>query len=137
MLSRKGAIAKTDAEEEIVPILQTTGERRRHFRSQAWENKGRIAPNHKVSLLDLTRGGALIEHSHLVRPETRLFLTLFVNGGEVSLKCRVVRSLVRRYEVWPSGEKAHFYRTGLEFLAVSENSQRLLDIFIDTLSAER
>ena len=109
-------------------------DKRRHPRWQVRNRPiGRIAPNHKASLLDISLGGALIEHPNLVRPETVLFLTLSILKREISLRCRVVRSLVYRYAHWPSGEQDMLYRTGLEFLALSETSQKLIEQYIGSL----
>jgi len=60
-------------------IEQANEDRRRHFRWRASGPDGWIAPSHKISLRDISRGGALIEHSHLVRPGTHLFMTLLVS----------------------------------------------------------
>ncbi|NIO09052.1 MAG: hypothetical protein GTO40_13960 [Deltaproteobacteria bacterium] len=106
------------------------GERRCHLRWRVWGVHGRIAPDHEVSLLDISQGGGLIEHAHPVRPGTILFVTLSNHEQQTSVKCRVVRSVTQRYEVWPTGEQEHFYRTGLEFLVLSENSQWLINEII-------
>lgn len=110
-------------------------DKRRHPRWQVRNRLvGRIAPNHEASLLDISSGGALIEHPNLVRPETVLFLTLLIPKCEINLRCRVVRSLVYRYAHWPSGKQDMLYRTGLEFLALSETSQKLIDEYIGSLN---
>ena len=109
---------------------------RRHSRWRVWGPEGRIAPNHTASFLNISQGGALIEHLHPVRPESLMFLTILVNEREVRLKCRVVRSEVQSYEVWPTGKKEHVYRTGLEFLGLSENSQGLISEYINSLRGE-
>ena len=109
-------------------------DKRRHPRWQVRNRLvGRIAPNHKASLLDISLGGALIEHPNLVRPETVLVLTVYILKREISLRCRVVRSLVYRYAHWPSGEQDMLYRTGLEFLALSETSHKIIDEYIGSL----
>lgn len=95
---------------------------------------GRITPFHSatfqpVSLVDISIGGALIEHSNMVGPGTLAFLTFLihlVHGGEAGLMCRVVRSVVHRYDVDPTGKRDLIYRTGLEFLAPSEVSRRVV-----------
>ncbi|MFQ5802066.1 MAG: PilZ domain-containing protein [Candidatus Methylomirabilales bacterium] len=113
-----------------------TGDRRRHLRWHVGKRvTGRITSNHKASILDISLGGALIEHSNLVRPGTLSFLTFSVDGKDVSLRCRVVRSAIYRYEVQLSGEREHIYRTGLEFSSVSEDARRLLDESVDSLSS--
>lgn len=109
-------------------------DRRRHLRWRVGEGlRGRIASKNEASILDISLGGALIEHSNLVRPGTLSFLTLLLRGQEVSLRCRVVRSAIYRFEVWPTGEQEHLYRTGVEFLALSEDSRQMLDKYIGIL----
>ncbi len=115
-------------------VDQPKEERRRDSRWNAGGTEARIAPKHKVSLLNISRGEALIEHSHPVRPGTVLHLTLSVPDREVSLRSQVIRSLEHRYEVRFTGERDHFYRTRLQFLAISEEYQGLLDKYIDSLS---
>jgi c-di-GMP-binding flagellar brake protein YcgR len=119
---------------EVVPVERSRGDRRRHLRWRILgQSAGRIAPNHKASLLDISHGGALIEHTNLIRPGTISSLTLSASKQEINLRCRVVRSLVYRHAVWPTGEQDHVYRTGLEFLALSEDSQQLIDEYIEIL----
>jgi len=114
---------------------QARGDRRGDLR---WEVRGRppgrMTPLHKatyhtVSLVDISMGGALIEHSTKVGPGTPAFLTLLihmVHGWEAGLMCQVVRSVVDRYDVDPTGKRDLVYRTGLKFLAPSEVSRRVI-----------
>lgn len=112
-----------------------TEDRRRHLRCQVGKKlTGRITSNHDASVLDMSLGGALIEHSNLVRPGTLAFLTLSVDGHEVSLRCRVLRSAIYRYEVRFTGERVQVYRSGLEFSGLSEEAQRLLEKSIESLT---
>jgi hypothetical protein len=105
-------------------------EKRAYVRWRIWGVHGRLVPDHEVSLLDISEGGALIEHAHPVREGTILFLTLPSEEHQAPLKCRVVRSVEQRYEVWPTGEHEHVYRTGVEFVAPSEASRGLIHEYI-------
>ncbi len=98
--------------------------------------EGRISPDHKVSVLDISLGGALIEHANLLLPGTLAFLTLLVQGQEISVPCRVVRSTVHRFEVWPNGDQKRTYRTALKCLAVSDDSRRLLSEYIEVFTVQ-
>jgi hypothetical protein len=82
----------------------------------------------------MSLGGIFIEHSALLLPGTLSFLTLSVHEREVSLPCRVVRSTIHRFEVYPSGEQTRTYRTGLKFVALSDESRRLLAAYIEELT---
>jgi len=108
-------------------------DRRCYFRWEVPWTEGRIAPHYEASLLNISEGGALIEHSHPVRPGTVLLLTLSVPDQEITLRCGVVRSSEHRFEVRVTGEREHTYRTALEFLGISEDSRVLLDKYIDLL----
>lgn len=115
--------------------MQVRGERRQDLRwGVGGRTSGRMTPYHAatyepVSLVDISMGGALIEHSNIVGPGTLAFLTFLmhlVHGAEAGVMCRVVRSVVDRYDVDPAGKRDLIYRTGLTFLAPSEVSRRVI-----------
>lgn len=95
--------------------------------------KGQIAAN-EATLVDVSLGGALIEHAQVVRPGTRSGLRLILRGGAVSLWCHVVRSIAHRLEPQPDGEMALMYHSGLEVLEPSEETQQALnDLILSTM----
>ncbi len=112
-------------------------DRRRSIRWAVEERTaGQITAIYEASLINISVDGALIEHLDLVRPGTLSVLTFVVRGQEVSLRCRVVRSAVHRTEVWTEGERELIFRTGLEFLDMSEDSLRLIDEYIESLKRQ-
>jgi hypothetical protein len=114
-----------------------TWDRRRFPRWRAWGwLSGWINDVLKVSVANVSRSGALIEHPSVMRPGSLCLLTLSLRGQKVSLKCRVVRSSVYRYEVWSTAESNFIYRTGLELVGVEEASQRLIGGHLAFLEAE-
>ncbi len=118
----------------MVPVEQEKEDRRRHPR---WDVEGQLAGQIAripgVSFVNVSMGGALIEHSKIVRPGTICFLTILVPGDKIGLKCRVVRSIVHRYEISPTGERDLVYRTGVKFLALSGAPRRQIKVYIDSL----
>lgn len=106
-------------------------------RYNRWEVGGQLAGHighiPKVSLINVSKDGALIEHSQIVRPGTLCFLTLLFPGEESILKCRVVRSALHRSEVLISGERDVIYRSGVEFLDASTAARQLINEYIDSL----
>ncbi len=100
------------------------------MRWRIWGMRGRITPDREVSVVDISDCAALIEHPHPVQEGTILFLTLPSEEHQAALKCRVARTLEHCYEVWPTGEHERVYRTGLEFLAPSEESKALINEYI-------
>lgn len=95
--------------------------------------KGRVTSIYDARILDISPGGSLIEHAHLVRPGTMSSLDLDLLGKRMSLKCRVARSVVHRSEVQPDGEQALIYRTGLEFLHPSDETRQVISDFIRSI----
>ncbi|MFQ5848203.1 MAG: PilZ domain-containing protein [Candidatus Methylomirabilales bacterium] len=94
--------------------------------------KGRVTAVYEASLLNISLGGALIEHAHIVRPGTMSYLILKLQGRDVSLRCRVVRSVVHRPEVQPDGERILIYRTGLEYIELSDETLQAIGDYIST-----
>ena len=116
---------------QFVPMQ--TGERRRHLRWRLRKRlTGRISSDHKIAILDISLGGALIEHANPVRPGTVSFLTVSAAEQEITLRCRVSRSAIYRYEVRPTGVREHVYRTAVEFSAPSPDFRRLLHEITDS-----
>lgn len=76
----------------------------------------RINYIYEAFVVNISASGAMIEHMNHVRPGTVSFVTLLFHVKPVDVKCRVIRSVVHRYEVGPTGERALIYRTGLEFV---------------------
>lgn len=91
---------------------------------------------HPLVLINLGVGGALVEHMNPVRRETVSFLTLVLHGQELTLKCRVARSVIHRSEVQTDGKRALVYRTGLQFLNIPESSRQLIHQYIESLKGE-
>ncbi|MFQ5988958.1 MAG: PilZ domain-containing protein [Candidatus Methylomirabilales bacterium] len=112
-------------------------DRRRNIRWALEERTaGRITAIYEAFLIDISTSGALIEHSDVVRPGTLSVLTFFVQGQKVSLRCRVIRSAVHRTEPRTEKERELIFRTGVEFLDVSEDSLRLIGGYLDSVRGE-
>lgn len=80
----------------------------------------RITPIHEVTLINISQGGALVEHLNPVQPGMTLFLRLLFTEKKMGLRCRVVRSAAHRSELGSNGERDVIYRSGLEFLGTLE-----------------
>jgi hypothetical protein len=116
-------------------VEQDKGDKRRYPRwAVAGRVTGRVGDLPKVSVVDISLSGALIEHSSHFQLGAILFMNLLFPGHEVGLKCRVVRSDPHGYEVLPSGTRDLLHRTGLEFVDVSEVSHRIVNGYIEFLS---
>jgi hypothetical protein len=91
---------------------------------------GRVTAIYDAVVLDISMGGSLIEHAHVVRPGTMSSLDLELGGARVRLRCRVARSVVHRSEVLPGGERELIYRTGLQFLDPPEETRQMIIQYI-------
>lgn len=111
---------------------------RRYFRFVVGgKKKGRVTGDYEASLLNISLGGAMIEHAEVVvRPGTISLLDLDLQGKRVSLRCRVAWSIVKRPEKQPDGERALIYNTGLEFLDLPEDTRRAISDYIQSITDE-
>lgn len=113
-------------------------DRRQHPRFTVVVGKatGRVTAVHDASLVDISFGGVLIEHSQVVRPGTTSSLDLDLEGRRLRLRCRVIRSVVNRIELQPDGEQALIYHTGLEFLDLSEETRQVIRDYIQSITED-
>lgn len=77
--------------------------------------EGKIVATFEATLVNLSLGGALIEHSSMVRPGSLSQLVLPTGAGEIRVACRVVRSSLSRRES-RGHETVVVYQSGLEFV---------------------
>lgn len=128
--------ASADVGDDSGVAYETGGGRRRYRR---WNIQGGLSgwidAAHEAAFVNISLGGALIEHANMIRPGSIAFLTLAFQGQEAGLKCRVVRSEVYRYGVRPTQERHLVYRSGLEFVDTPEASLRVIDKTIESLKA--
>ncbi|MGH7362802.1 MAG: PilZ domain-containing protein [Candidatus Methylomirabilales bacterium] len=90
---------------------------------------GKIVAAYEATLVNLSMGGALVEHSSMVRPGSMSHLLLPYGNGEIRLNCRVVRSALQRRES-RGGDSVLIYQTGLEFLNPSPDTLAALEELI-------
>ena len=80
-------------------------------------------------LMNVSAGGALLEHPGLVRPGYRAFLVLPSEEGDLRLACQVAYSSVVRTAPNPQGDRDLIYRTGMQFINLDRVAQnRLSDL---------
>lgn len=118
-------------------MVKERAEGRRYPRFIGGEANARIAAGYEASLLNISLGGALVEHAYLVHPGTVSSLVINVNGRAMKLRCRVVRSAVHRLEVQQDGQGDVIYHSGLEFLEPSGEAQQMISDCFQTMIIER
>ncbi|MFQ5656587.1 MAG: PilZ domain-containing protein [Candidatus Methylomirabilales bacterium] len=113
-------------------------ERRKHQRFVVGaRTKGRIRAGDEVSLVNISFGGAMVEHAGAAQPGTMSSLDLELQNRTLSLRCRVVWSMVVRQEPDLDGEEVTIYRTGLEFLDALEENRQVICDYIESVIEER
>ncbi|MFQ5655909.1 MAG: PilZ domain-containing protein [Candidatus Methylomirabilales bacterium] len=97
---------------------------------------GRVTPDYEASLINISLGGVLIEHTQVVQPGTIAYLDIPLLGRGLRLQCRVVRSVVNRPEQEADGERVLIYHTGLEFLDLPEETRQLIGDYIHSITED-
>ena len=90
-----------------------------------------------MPLLNLSLGGALIEHAQVVEPDMLSSLDLELQERRLSLPCRIAWSVVARQELDLDGKEVTVYRTGLEFLDPPEQTQQVISDYVQSMIEEK
>jgi PilZ domain len=113
--------------------MQTSaGGKRRHARLTFKEPvTDQITASHEVQILDLSLGGARVEHTTILRPGSTCHLRLPLKDQAVTVMCNVVWSqAVGRAEGEQRGTGLLF-QSGLEFTNLAAEVQKLLTAFLE------
>lgn len=94
-----------------------------------------ITASHEVRILDLSLGGARVEHTTILRPGSTYHLRLPLKHQTVMVVCDVVWSqAVGRAEGEQRGTGLLF-QSGLEFATLTSEAQKLLTAFLEAQGA--
>jgi len=118
---------------EVAKEEQELGRRKHRRFVVKGEAKGRVAGVWDAVLLNISLGGALVEHANVVRPGTPTSVELDLQGKRIRLRCRVTRSVANRMEVQPDGEQEMIYHTGLQFVEPSDETLQVIGDYIHSL----
>ncbi|MBI2114980.1 MAG: PilZ domain-containing protein [candidate division NC10 bacterium] len=93
---------------------------------------GDVTSSHDVHILDLSLGGARVEHTIILRPGSSCYLRLPLKEQVVTVMGRVVWSqAVGRAAANPSGTGL-VYQSGVEFGALAQEAHSLLVAFLES-----
>ncbi len=90
-----------------------------------------------VTLVNLSISGALIEHTQRVRVGEPSLLTFNIEGVEARVKVRVVRSFVSHFVPLNREEQQLFYRTGVEFVDIPDETTKRIALYLDHLRSSK
>ncbi len=92
---------------------------------------GFIIPPAEADIINLSMGGAMVEHQGSLRVGSQCTLTLIVSEATIRIKCEVAHSRANRRAVTGSlGEGLLFYRTGLQFLELPAETANVMAALI-------
>lgn len=92
----------------------TVSERRAHERAQdPWTRtaKATLRPGCPISIVNISRGGALVDGNRPMRPGTRVLLQIVTSSGALGLSALVLRCGVRSV----SADSGVVYRSAVKF----------------------
>jgi hypothetical protein len=93
---------------------------------------GAVTSSHDVHILDLSLGGAHVEHTMILRPGSSCYLRLLLDERDLTVNCRVIWSrAVSRLPGEQSGTGLLF-QSGVQFGSLSREAQGVLEAYLDT-----
>lgn len=114
--------------------MATSPERRRGRRVPvAGRPEGRVKATLDARLVDLSSGGARIEHYNLLRPGFTCTLEFPTSLAPLTLSVQIVRSMVVGHEPSATGERLLRYESGLAFVRVTAEQQKLIEDILQRL----
>ena len=88
---------------------------------------GKIHATRPAPVVNLSETGALVEVDCVLRPGTVQMLRLPLRGGgELTLRCRVVRSFIHGVDRAAGEESVVRYRAALEFVGLTDEERTAL-----------
>jgi PilZ domain len=88
---------------------------------------GKIHATSPAPIVNLSETGALVEVDCVLRPGTVQMLRLPLPGaGDLTLRCRVVRSFIHGFDRAPGEDSLVRYRAALEFVGLTDEERTAL-----------
>src|SRR5574341_1306696 len=90
-----------------------------------------ITASHDVHILDLSLGGARVEHTTILRPGSTCQIRLPLKDQAVTIVCHVVWSKAVGRAEGPQRGTGLLFQSGLEFSTLTPEVQKLLTAFLE------
>lgn len=112
--------------------LQPYSPPRQHLRVRLVEEvRGSLRVGDALRVLNLSPGGALIEHAEPLAPGETRILALRLQGQDLRLRAHVVWSQVHRRESKPPAPPRLIYRSGLHFRGLPRATELTLRRYLN------
>lgn len=107
--------------------------RRKHARLTFSEPvTGAVTSSHEVHILDLSLGGARVEHTIILRPGSSCYLRLPLDERVLTANCRVIWSRAVGRAPGEQSGTGLLFQSGVQFGSLSREAQAVLEGYLQT-----
>ena len=107
--------------------------RRKHARITFSELvTGAMTSSHDVNILDLSLGGARVEHTIILRPGSSCYLRLPLNQRVLTVNCRVIWSRAVDRGPREQGRMGLLFHSGVQFGGLSGETRASLEAYLSS-----
>ncbi len=93
---------------------------------------GAVTSSHDVHILDLSLGGARVEHTVILRPGNSCYLRLPLDDRALTVNCRIIWSRAVGRANGEQGGTGLLFQSGVQFGSLSRDAQAMLEAYLDT-----
>ena len=106
--------------------------RRQHSRLTFSEPvSGAVTSSHAVNILDLSLGGARVEHTIILRPGSSCYIRVPMRQRVLTVNCRIVWSKAISRTEGATGETGLLYHSGVQFGSMAQDTRSMLMAYLD------
>ena len=107
--------------------------RRQHARLTFSEPvSGAVTSSHGVHVLDLSLGGARVEHTIILRPGSSCYLRVPIREKLLTVNGRIVWSKAISRAEGATGETGLLYHSGVQFGTMAQDTRTVLAAYLDS-----
>ena len=92
---------------------------------------GAVTASHSVNVLDLSLGGARVEHTNILRPGSSCYIRVPLSEKVLTINSRIVWSKAIGRTEGEAGETGLLYQSGVQFGTMAPDSRSLLAAYLD------
>jgi len=93
---------------------------------------GAITSSHIVNVLDLSLGGARVEHTIILRPGSSCYIRVPLSERVLTVNCRIVWSKAIGRTEGETGETGLLYHSGVQFGAMAQATRNQLAAYLQS-----
>lgn len=106
--------------------------RRQHARLTFREPvSGAVTSSHAVHILDLSLGGARVEHTIILRPGSSCYIRVPISQRVLTVNCRIVWSKAISRTEGEAGGTGLLYHSGVQFGSMAQDTRTMLMAYLD------